>query len=59
MGLYPWLTVTSPDGIAADVQHLAALGARFRGEPRSMGPVMAAVFEDACGDLVNLVQPAA
>lgn len=45
--------------VAADVQRLSALGVRFRGEPVRMGPITAVVFEDTCGNLVNLVQPAA
>ena len=28
-----------------------------RGEPRGMGPVIVAVLEDSCGNIINLVQP--
>ena len=45
--------------IAAEFQRLKSLGVRFRGEPTKMGPVTAVVFEDTCGNLINLVQPAA
>ena len=45
--------------IGADYARLAKLGVRFRGEPRQMGPITAVLFEDTCGNLVNLVQPAA
>jgi len=45
--------------IASENQRLKDLGVRFRGEPRSMGPITAVMFEDACGNLINLVQPAA
>ena len=43
--------------IAADVARLKARGVKFRGEPVSMGPITAVVFEDTCGNLINLVQP--
>ena len=45
--------------IAAEVQHLKARGVKFRGEPTNMGLITAVVFEDTCGNLINLVQPAA
>ena len=45
--------------IAAEFQRLKSLGVRFRGEPTKMGLVTAVVFEDTCGNLINLVQPAA
>lgn len=43
--------------IAADVARLKARGVKFRGEPVNMGPITAVVFEDTCGNLINLVQP--
>jgi len=45
--------------IHSEYQRLKALGVKFRGEPKSMGPITAVVFEDTCGNLINLVQPAA
>lgn len=45
--------------IAAEYARLKELGVVFRGEPARMGPVTAALFEDTCGNLINLVQPAA
>ena len=45
--------------ISAEFQKLKALGVKFRGEPTCMGPVTVVLFEDACGNLINLVQPAA
>ena len=45
--------------IAADVKRLTALGVKFRGEPKVMGPVTVVLFEDTCGNLINLVQPPA
>jgi predicted enzyme related to lactoylglutathione lyase len=43
--------------IAAEVERLKARGVKFRGEPQDMGPIKVVVFEDTCGNLVNLVQP--
>lgn len=45
--------------IAAEYDRLKKLGVRFRGEPVSMGPITTVLFEDTCGNLINLVQPAA
>jgi len=44
--------------IAAEYQRLKARGVIFRGEPTAMGPVTVVLFEDSCGNLINLVQPA-
>lgn len=51
----PALLLTSRD-LAADFARLTARGVRFRGEPTRMGPVTVAIFEDTCGNLVQLVQ---
>lgn len=45
--------------IAADVARLKSRSVKFRSEPAKMGPITAAVFEDTCGNLINLVQPEA
>jgi len=45
--------------INAEYQRLKARGVKFRGEPKKMGPVTVVLFEDSCGNLINLVQPAA
>ncbi len=45
--------------IAAEFKRLTGRGVKFRGEPASMGPITAVLFEDTCGNLINLVQPAA
>ena len=44
--------------IHAEFARLKARGVVFRGEPKAMGPVTAVLFEDTCGNLINLVQPA-
>ena len=43
--------------IHAEYARLRAQGVIFRGEPASMGPITACMFEDTCGNLINLVQP--
>ena len=43
--------------IDAEYTRLTARGVKFRGEPKQMGPIKAVVFEDSCGNLINLVQP--
>jgi catechol 2,3-dioxygenase-like lactoylglutathione lyase family enzyme len=45
--------------IASEFDRLKARGVRFRGEPAQMGPIISVVFEDTCGNLINLVQPPA
>ena len=42
--------------IEADVARLTARGVTFRGTPMRMGPISAVMFEDTCGNLINLVQ---
>ena len=43
--------------IAGEHRRLTALGVTFRGEPTRMGAITAVLFEDTCGNLINLVQP--
>jgi len=45
--------------IAREHAALVARGVKFRTEPKTMGPIVAATFEDTCGNLINLVQPPA
>jgi hypothetical protein len=45
--------------ISSEFRTLKGLGVKFRGEPQKMGPVTAVLFEDTCGNLINLVQPGA
>lgn len=43
--------------INADYDRLKNLGVLFRSEPKNMGMITATMFEDTCGNLINLVQP--
>ena len=52
-------TVFTTNDIDSEYHRLKNLGVEFRGEPKSMGPVTAVMFEDTCGNLINLVQLAA
>jgi hypothetical protein len=45
--------------ITVEFQRLKALGVSFRGEPKKTGVITTAVFEDTCGNLINLVEPSA
>jgi len=45
--------------IAAEYRRLANKGVRFRGKPQNLGPITTVLFEDGCGNLINLVQPTA
>ena len=51
------LTAFLTDDIAGEVQRLKASGVVFRGEPQETGPIKSVIFEDTCGNLINLVQP--
>jgi len=44
--------------IKSDYARLKDLGVVFRGEPASAGIIITVLFEDTCGNLINLVQPA-
>lgn len=54
----PAIALTTTD-IRSDYQRLREVGVVFRGEPKDMGLITAVTFEDTCGNLVHLVQPAA
>ncbi|HMD67296.1 MAG TPA: VOC family protein [Chitinivibrionales bacterium] len=53
----PSLALITND-IHADFNRLKKLGVIFRGEPKNMGLITAVLFEDTCGNLINLVQAA-
>ena len=51
------ITAFLSNDIQAEYQRLAARGVVFRSEPQSMGAITSVLFEDTCGNLINLVQP--
>lgn len=50
-------TVFLTKDIQADFVRLKERGVVFKSEPANMGPVIVALFEDTCGNLINLAQP--
>ena len=40
----------------AEFQRLKGLGVRFTQEPTDLGPVATAVFDDTCGNLIQIAQ---
>jgi catechol 2,3-dioxygenase-like lactoylglutathione lyase family enzyme len=44
------------DDIQEEYKRMQRLGVEFRGEPKKMGPVTAVLFEDTCGNLIQLYQ---
>jgi catechol 2,3-dioxygenase-like lactoylglutathione lyase family enzyme len=44
------------DDVAAEFERLRGLGVRFTQEPLTMGPVTTAVFDDTCGNLIQIAQ---
>ena len=52
----PATAFTTKD-IQAEYERLKAAGVKFRGTPVQMGPIKSVLFDDTCGNLINLVQP--
>jgi glyoxylase I family protein len=50
------LTAFEVDDIQAEFARLKAAGVVFKTEPTSAGPVTIAVFEDTCGNLIQIYQ---
>jgi catechol 2,3-dioxygenase-like lactoylglutathione lyase family enzyme len=42
------------DDVKAEYERLTSLGVTFVQEPTAMGPVTAAVFDDTCGNLIQI-----
>jgi len=42
------------DDVKAEYERLRAAGVRFTQEPLAMGPVTTAVFDDTCGNLIQI-----
>lgn len=50
------LTAFASTDIQKEYERLVALGVEFRMPPTPMGPVTVAMFDDTCGNLIQLVQ---
>lgn len=44
------------DDVGAEHKRLVSLGVRFTQPPVAMGPVTTAVFDDTCGNLIQIAQ---
>jgi catechol 2,3-dioxygenase-like lactoylglutathione lyase family enzyme len=49
----PWTSFAVTD-VEAEYERLRGLGVRFTQEPTEMGPVTTAVFDDTCGNLIQI-----
>ncbi|KOG87289.1 VOC family protein [Streptomyces varsoviensis] len=49
-------TAFAVDDVQAEYERLRGLGVRFTQEPADMGPVTVAVFDDTCGNLIQIMQ---
>ena len=49
-------TMFAVDDIAAEYDRLTKLGVTFTQPPTAMGPVTTAVFDDTCGNLIQIAQ---
>ena len=45
------------DDVAGEYQRLTGLGVQFTQPPTEMGPVTTAVFDDTCGNLIQISAP--
>jgi catechol 2,3-dioxygenase-like lactoylglutathione lyase family enzyme len=45
------------DDARAEHERLARAGVRFTQEPAAMGPVVTAVLDDTCGNLIQIMSP--
>jgi predicted enzyme related to lactoylglutathione lyase len=50
------LTSFAVDGIQKEYERMKKLGVVFKTAPTQMGPVTIAVFEDTCGNLIQMAQ---
>ena len=50
-------TAFTVDDVEAEHSRLSALGVVFTQPPTSMGPVTTAVFDDTCGNLIQIQSP--
>jgi catechol 2,3-dioxygenase-like lactoylglutathione lyase family enzyme len=44
------------EDVEAEYERLRGLGVRFTQQPTDLGPVTTAVFEDTCGNLIQIAQ---
>ena len=49
-------TAFAVENIQKEYERLKDLGVAFRSKPEAMGPTIMAVFEDSCGNLIQIYQ---
>ena len=49
-------TMFGVDDVHKEYERLKTLGVTFKMEPTKMGPVTIAIFDDTCGNLIQIVQ---
>ena len=47
-------TAFAVDDVESEFERLSGLGVRFTQKPTTMGPVTTAVFDDTCGNLIQI-----
>ncbi|GAB2511900.1 VOC family protein [Nocardiopsis aegyptia] len=52
------VTAFAVDDVRAEYERLRGHGVRFTQEPLEMGPVTTAVFDDTCGNLIQIMHQA-
>ena len=50
------VTSFAVDDVRAEFERLTSLGVSFAQEPTDLGPVTTAVFDDTCGNLIQIAQ---
>jgi predicted enzyme related to lactoylglutathione lyase len=50
------LTAFAADDVQKEYERLKELGVEFHSEPTTVGPTTIAVFEDTCGNLIQMYQ---
>ena len=51
------LTAFAVEDVPAEFENLVAKGVVFKAEPTDVGATVIAVFEDTCGNLIQIYQP--
>ncbi len=52
----PWIVFNVED-VRKEYERLRQAGVRFSQEPAEMGPVVTAVLDDTCGNLIQIMSP--
>ncbi|MYB43703.1 MAG: VOC family protein [Acidimicrobiia bacterium] len=58
VGQYSWLAVVSPEQPDGPELLLEPAGVEFTQPPTDLGTVVSAIFDDTCGNLIQIVTPA-